>query len=71
VIRRRTAHVRAMNVLLSDGERIYLHSFFSEQPEYFTMHLARTNGRLAICSEPLSLETGWQPLPNDTLEAFG
>jgi len=71
VIRRRTAYVKAMNVLLSDGERIYLHSFFSEQPEYFTMHVARGNGHLVICSEPLSLKTGWRPLPNDTLEAFG
>jgi predicted glutamine amidotransferase len=70
VIRRRSAYVRAMNVLLSDGETIYLHSFFSEQPEYFTMHVARSNGRLVICSEPLPVEAGWQPLPNDTLEAF-
>ncbi len=71
VIRRRTAYVRAMNVLLSDGERIYLHTYFQEQPQYFTMHVARQDGRLAVCSEPLPVEDAWRPIPNDTQEVFG
>ncbi len=70
VVRSRTAYVRAMNVVLCDGERIAAHSEFSEEPEYFTLHVARRGELAAVCSEPLPGDD-WSPLPNGALEVIG
>ncbi|MFI5168154.1 MAG: class II glutamine amidotransferase [Thermoanaerobaculales bacterium] len=66
----RTRYVRAMNIVLADGERILVHSSFGEQPEYFTLHVARDDGRVAVCSEPLPGDEVWQPLANGALEVL-
>jgi hypothetical protein len=59
-----------MNVLLADGERLHVHSFFSEQPDYFTLHAGRHDGRLVVCSAPLAGGSDWRRLGNDTQEVF-
>lgn len=70
VIRARSRYVRAMNVVLCDGERIVAHSSFAERPEYFTVHVAARDGRVALCSEPLPGEDGWRPMDNGATEVF-
>jgi glutamine amidotransferase len=70
VICARSRYVRAMNVVLSDGERILAHSSFAERPEYFTVHVAARDGRVAVCSEPLPGEDGWRPMDNGATEVF-
>ena len=59
-----------MNVLLADGDRLHVHSFFAEQPDYFTLHVQRRDARTVVCSAPLAGDGGWRPLANDTREVF-
>lgn len=70
VIVARSRHVRAMNVVLCDGERILAHSSFAERPEYFTVHVAAGGGRVAVCSEPLGGAGGWRAMDNGATEVF-
>ena len=64
LIERRTRYVKAMNIILSDGEYAWASSLFSEDPDYFTLHRKETGGIRIICSEPFPGETGWEPVPN-------
>ncbi len=64
LIRERTDYVRALNLLMTDGERLYLASHFSETPEYFTLHRLHREGLDAICSQPLA--GSWLPIDNGT-----
>lgn len=66
IIRARTRYVKAMNILMTDGERIYVSSHFEEDPDYFTLH--HLPGKTeAFCSQPLG--KGWKPVPNRTCMA--
>ncbi len=66
IISRRSQYVRAMNILLSDGERHLLSSNYNEDDEYFQMHKTTRNGVQVICSDPFQGETDWQPIANHT-----
>ncbi len=61
VIHKRSDYVRAMNVMLTDGRKIYVSSHFGEDPEYFSIH-RQMGDRVAFCSQPLSGD--WRPVPN-------
>ena len=69
-VKKRTRYVRAMNFVLADSRALYVHGFFSEDPEYFTMHEKRAGTLYSVCSEPYPDEPGWRPLPNGTLEVY-
>lgn len=64
IIRQRADYVKAMNIMMTDGERIYALTHFSEDPDYFTLFQQRSAGRIALCSAPLGND--WEPLPNNT-----
>lgn len=74
VVTARTDYVRALNVVASDGERVWVNSRFGEDPGYFTLWhatLRRPRGSVSIvASEPLALdpelgeEPAWHPIPN-------
>jgi glutamine amidotransferase len=68
LLRRRSRHIRAVNLILTDGRRAWVSSYFSEQPEYFTLHISRRPGLVAICSEALGGDRDWSELPNGTIE---
>jgi glutamine amidotransferase len=61
-------HIRACNVILTDGDRSWVFSRQTEQPDYFTMHLARRDAMVAVCSAPLADGLEWRPLPTGTVE---
>jgi glutamine amidotransferase len=75
LITKRTEYVRALNVVVSDGRSLFVNTRYSEDPEYFTLHVGRASGvpgvpglRL-VSSEVVSTETvtpEWAPLPNGT-----
>lgn len=55
----KSEHVRAMNLALTDGDRIYASCRFTESPDYFTLHYRE--GRLAaVCSE--RLDESFEPM---------
>jgi len=63
IIGKQSQLVRAMNILMTDGQHIYLQSRFSEDPGYFTLYRRAGTGD-AFCSQPLS--GTWQAIANHT-----
>ncbi len=70
IIKKRSAYVRAMNLLLSDGAQTILSTSYSENPDYFQMYQKRGGGRHLVCSQPFPGESDWSPIPNDTTIAL-
>ncbi len=68
IIKRRTRYVRAMNFAVALPGAIAVHSFYSETPEYFTLHKKVDRTRTLFCSDPFPGDRGWTRLPNDYLE---
>ncbi len=69
VLRKRSGYVRAMNFVLASGPVLRAGTWYSEDPEYFTLHLKRDGSRAVLSSEPFPDEPGWIPVPNgETLE---
>lgn len=57
----KSRYVRAMNVGLTDGEKIHASCHFNESPEYFTLHY-RDDDVHGVSSDPL--DASWQPMRN-------
>lgn len=69
VIHKKTDYVRAMNIIISDKNKAYIASFFSEDPDYFTLH-QKESGALVVCSQPYPGENNWQKISNKTIKVF-
>ncbi len=67
IITKKSAYVRAMNIILSDENASYIHSQFSEDDEYFTMFKRITDDTVVVCSDPFPGENGWTPIENNSL----
>lgn len=63
IIHKRTNYVRGMNVLMTDGDKIYAATKYGEDPEYFTLFHHKDAHGEGFCSQPLSGD--WQPLANN------
>lgn len=70
VIKQRTRYVRAMNIALSDGHHVCVHSAFNEDPDYFTMFTRSTKRGFIVCSQPYPGQAGWTPIENNTVRTF-
>ena len=70
IIKKRTKYIKAMNIIISDKQKVYVVSLFNEEPEYFTMHFKQSNNELIICSERYSDEEDWKKIENNTIEVF-
>ena len=71
MIERRSRYVRAMNMILSDGERILMSSSFNEDPDYFTMHRRDAEEAVIVCSDPWPGTDGWRPIPTGAVLTAG
>lgn len=70
IIKKRTAFIKAMNIIIADKHKVYLTSVFNDEPDYFTMYMKQSQNNLVICSEKFSHEKGWQKIENNTIELF-
>ncbi len=70
VINKKTRYVRAMNIILSDGERIFVNNMYNEDPGYFNMLISETKSRTIVCSERLDIIDDWQLLPNNSIKVI-
>ncbi len=70
IIKRRTEHVKAMNIIISDKSKAYVASGFTSDPGYFTLHFKRSNGELIICSEAYPDEQDWVEISNHSIQVF-
>jgi glutamine amidotransferase len=66
IIKKRSSYVRAMNIILSDGERSCLSTSYSEDPDYFQMYHKHEQGRHLVCSQPFAGEQNWSRIANNT-----
>lgn len=66
IIKKRSAYIRAMNILYSDGARSFVSTNYSEDPDYFQMHEKKSAGLHLLCSQPFAGETDWQLIPENT-----
>ncbi len=64
LIEKRTRYVRAMNIIVSDGERVCISSRFNEDADYFTMHVAELSDGFVVCSAPYECGATWRPIAN-------
>lgn len=67
IIKKRSAYIRAMNLIIADGKAAYIYSHFNEDPEYFTMHIKKSDNVLVVCSDPFIGELNWNPIENNSL----
>lgn len=70
IINKRTSYIKAMNFIITDGEKAYVSSLFNEEEEYFTMQFKKDQNQLVICSEPYPGETDWQTIKNNSIEVY-
>ena len=66
IIKKRSAYVRAMNIILSDGEQSCLSTSYGEDPEYFQMHQKHHRDLHLVCSQPFAGDSDWSTIPNNT-----
>ncbi len=66
IIKKRSAYVRAMNIILSDGESHCLSTSYSEDPDYFQMYQKNDGGTHLVCSRPFPGENDWTRIDNNT-----
>jgi glutamine amidotransferase len=75
LIAERAEYVRALNIVSSDGERVWVHGRFSEDPDYFTLHRAEGGGVTLVSSERFQLlgreAFVWEPIPNGSTFELG
>lgn len=70
IIKKRTKHFKAVNIIMTDKEKAYVSTSFTERPGYFTLWFKENEGMLQICSTPYPSEEGWQKIENDTVRCF-
>lgn len=70
IILNRTNYVRAMNIIISDKQNVFVSSTFNEDPEYFGMYYKKIGEDLIICSEKFPGESGWENIDNNFIGEF-
>lgn len=70
IIINRTNYVRAMNIIISDKQNVFVSSTFNEDPDYFGMHYKKIGEDIIICSEKYPGEAGWENIGNNFIGEF-
>lgn len=70
IVAARTRYIRALNLIVSDGDRVLVASRFGEDPDYFTMRRVERGARRMVASDPIDEGTDWLPIPNGTVMAL-
>ena len=70
IIARRSAYVRAMNIILSAGKQTWMSTRYSENPDYFQMHGKQDGDLRLVCSQPFENDSGWTPIDNNSTLAL-
>jgi glutamine amidotransferase len=66
IIARRSAYIRAMNIILCDGRQAWMSTRYSENPDYFQMHRKQHGDLKLVCSQPFENDSGWTPIDNNS-----
>ena len=66
IIKKRSSYIRAMNIILSDGEQSCLSSSYGENPDYFQMVRTHRDTIDIIASQPIDDHSDWTRIDNNT-----
>ena len=66
----RSRYVRAMNMILTEGEQAVVYSYFGEDADYFTLYRQDESETTRICSGPYGDPSRWRPLENLSLQVI-
>ena len=66
IIKKQSSYVRAMNIIISDGDTSWLSTNYSENPDYFQMVQKQDGDLKLVCSHPFANQTDWTRIENDT-----
>jgi len=69
IIKKRTRHIRGMNIIMVNEAGIFVSSYFTEDDAYFTMSY-RQGEDLIICSDPYPSADNWRDFANDTVRKW-
>jgi glutamine amidotransferase len=69
IIKKRTRHIRGMNIIMVNETGIFVSSYFTEDESYFTMSY-RQGDDLTICSDPYPSEKNWQCIANNSVRTM-
>lgn len=70
IINKRTRYVRAMNIIMSDQDKLIVSSHFGEDPEYFQMQHTTLGDRTVVCSDPWPNTGEWTAIENGSTQEF-
>ncbi len=70
IIDKKSAYIRAMNIIIAEKNRVHYSSLYNEDVEYFQMHYKKSDDELIICSEVYPNETGWNKIANKSNGVF-
>jgi len=70
IIRKRTRHIRGMNIIMVNESGIFVSSYFSEDHDYFTLHYKEKGRELVICSKSYPGENNWQAIANESVRVW-
>jgi predicted glutamine amidotransferase len=70
IITKQSSYVRAMNIIMSDGNGIWLSTSYSENPDYFQMFQKQAGKIKLVCSHPFANQTDWTRIDNYTTAAL-
>ncbi len=65
IIKKRSSYVRAMNIIMSDGQQHSLSTNYSEDPDYFQMYQKQVGELSLVCSQPFIGENDWHSIENN------
>lgn len=66
IIKKRSAYVRALNLILADGKHACLSTSYSENPDYFQMFQKHDKDLHLVCSQPFPGDNDWTQIENNT-----
>jgi predicted glutamine amidotransferase len=66
IIKKQSSYVRAMNIIISDGNTSWLSTNYSENPDYFQMFQKQDGDLKLVCSRPFASQTDWTRIANYT-----
>jgi glutamine amidotransferase len=69
IIKKRTRYIRGMNIIMANGDGIFVSSYFTEDEEYFTLRYSQGE-QLVICSAPYPAVYNWQKISNDSVRTW-
>ena len=70
VINKKTRYIRAMNIIISDAENLYVNNMYNEDPDYFNLTIHQKADFTAVCSQKLNIIDEWTLLPNNTIKVI-